>query len=163
MTEQAPQTDKFGAVLTGKGGDNIGVRRVGKRGGAFEALTTLPGQVPGEPARSIEGWVLLVSGLSPETREEDVANLLAPFGEIRRIVMNLGALTSCCVGHCFVEFATVEECVRVATECTGKPFLSSPAIVVSNAFVVPQPEPERDDEAEVDVAVATDGLKRPRD
>ncbi len=143
--------DQFGALLIGKGGDSIGVRRVGKRGGAFEALTTLPDQNAGDPARSIEGWVLLVSGLSKETREEDLLNLLAPLGVVRKLTMNLSTLTSCCVGHCFVEFATVEECVKVVQECNGKPFLSSPAIAVSNAFVVPLLE------ADVPAAVEDDG------
>ena len=161
MADAPPtQFDKFGAILKGKGGDTIGVRRVGKRGGAFEALTVIDGQQPGEPARSIEGWVLFVSGLSAETKEEDLANLFAPYGEVRKLIMNLATRTSCCIGHAFIEFSTVEECLRAVGECSGKPFLSSPAIIVTNAFVVPEPTPEQDEMNDDDSSVVA--IKRER-
>lgn len=146
--------DKYGAVLVGKGGDTIGVRRVGKRGGAFDALSTLEGQVPGDAARSIEGWVLFVSGLAPETAEMDLLNLFAAYGTVMNVRMNLASRESLCVGHALIEYGSTAECVSAIAGCSGKAFLSSPQILVSNAFVVPEVVVETEEE---------DSMKRERE
>ncbi|CUG31083.1 RNA-binding protein, putative [Bodo saltans] len=127
------------SVFRGRGGESLVTKRVGKRGGDFESLLPLPGQEPGEAARSVEGWVLFVSGLPKETLEGDLMDIFVPQGIVRNIRMILDQRECKCIGHALVEMETAEECGRAVQSLNGRPLLSSPQITVDAAFLV---EPE---------------------
>jgi RNA-binding protein 8A len=138
-------------LFRGRGGESLSTKRVGKRGGEFESLLPLPGQEAGEAARSVEGWVLFVSGLPKETLEGDLMDIFIPQGTVRNIRMMLDQRECKCIGHALVEMETAEECGRAVQSLSGRPFLSSPAITVDAAFLV-EPEVKVKDEDEQDFA-----------
>lgn len=124
------------ALFRGRGGDSLATKRVGKRGGEFESLLPLPGQEPGEAARSVEGWVLFVSGLPKETLEGDLLDLFVPHGTVRNVRMSLDQRECKCIGHALIEMETADECGRAVQALNGRSFLSSPAITLDAAFIV---------------------------
>ena len=163
--EEDVEVDTYGAVVRGRGGDAMEVRRVGKRGGAFEVLTVMDGQVPGEAARSIEGWVLFVSGLPKETSEDDIRDAFCVCGELRNVRMNLTVRDAQCIGHAFVEFTTKDACITAVQTLHNKPFLSAEVINITPAFIVPmKDEDEEHDEVMMNGDVVVEGeLKRDRE
>lgn len=123
-------------VLKGRGGDGVSTRRVGKRGGQFECLRPLLGQQPGDAAKSVEGWVLFVTGLPCETVEGDLVDLFMQFGTIRNIRMTTDQREGKCLGHAMIEYELAEECEKAIQALDGRQFLGSGAIHVSAAFLV---------------------------
>lgn len=124
------------------------VRRLARnKGGDYEMLTILKGQQPGDAAQSIEGWVLAVTNLAPETTEGDliswVSSVELPSAENVNVRVRNSRLlndrqSGQCIGHALVELRTREEAEAVVIKLNNTPFLSSEAVQLTNAFVVPE-------------------------
>ena len=122
------------------------VRRIARnKGGDYEMLTILKGQAPGDAAQSIEGWVLMVANLAPETTEGDliawISSVQVSEGvnvRVRNSRMLSDRQSGQCIGHALIEVRSREEAECVCSKLGNTPFLSSEAVLLSNAFVVPE-------------------------
>jgi len=91
------------------------------RAGAFESLPD-EGDSTG-PARSIEGWVIVVSGVHEEAQEDDVFEAFAEYGDIKNLHLNLDRRTGFVKGYSFIEYETKKEAEAAIKGMNGSSLL----------------------------------------
>jgi RNA-binding protein 8A len=151
-------TDAWGIEVKGKGGDGIDHERRGDRGGTFDALAQAADAQPGQPAPSVEGWIVFVSNLDAEVKEDDLKDCFSDYGVIKGVRMNLDTRTCKCIGHALVEYTEFKAAQEAVQLGDGLPFIGDLAMKVAFAFVVPPPQ-----EADEDDDGAGDDEERKRD
>ncbi|XP_050224881.1 RNA-binding protein Y14 [Mercurialis annua] len=103
--------------------------RISSRGD-FDSLGNDGG--PG-PQRSIEGWIILVTGLHEEAQEDHIQNEFRAFGEIKNLHLNLDRRTGFVKGYALIEFEKFEEAKTAIASLNGTELLTR-IITVDWAF-----------------------------
>jgi len=130
--DEAPRKAATGKRFKGRGraGDEKEDRYSGK-GGIFDTLQG-DGEQDG-PVRSIEGWIVFVSGVQEEAQEDDLKDTFADFGPLKDVVLPLDRRTGFVKGYALIEYETKKEAEQAIAEMNGKEFMGQ-ALKVDWAF-----------------------------
>mmetsp|Transcript_32276 Transcript_32276/g.64035 ORF Transcript_32276/g.64035 Transcript_32276/m.64035 type:complete len:145 (+) Transcript_32276:81-515(+) len=121
-----------GRRTKGRGGEDDD--RYAGKAGVFERLPH--DEDDGGPARSIEGWVIVVSGVHEEAQEDDVFEAFAEFGDIKNLHLNLDRRTGFVKGYAFIEYETKQEAAQAIKAMNGQALLDQ-KLSVHWAFAKP--------------------------
>jgi len=109
-TTPAIESESSGTPKIKGRGHRSGGDKGGGGGGHYESREDEEGGgEKGDPARSVEGWVLIVTGLHEEAQEDEVVDRFGEFGQVRNVQMNLDRRTGFVKGYALVEFLKKNE------------------------------------------------------
>ncbi|WVQ97070.1 hypothetical protein IAU59_004180 [Kwoniella sp. CBS 9459] len=74
-------------------------------------------------ARSVEGWIIIVTNLNEETTEEDLQDLFGDYGEVKNLSMALNRRTGYVMGYALIEFPEKEQAEKAIKGTDGTTFL----------------------------------------
>ena len=88
------------------------------------------------PLKSVEGWVLFVTGVHEEAQEDDLMDAFSEHGTVNKVQINVDRQTGLAKGYALVEYSTQPEAQDAINTLHGAELLGR-KIGVHWAFVKP--------------------------
>ena len=88
------------------------------------------------PLKSVEGWVVFVTGIHEEAQEDDITDAFSEHGAVNKVQINVDRRTGFTKGYALVEYATQSEAQDAINTLHGTELLGK-KIGVHWAFVKP--------------------------
>lgn len=88
-----------------------------------EKFETVEADTAGNAQKSVEGWVIIATGIHKEATEDDVTEKFADFGDIQNITLNVDRRTGYIKGYALVEFKSYQEAKEAIDECDNTDLL----------------------------------------
>jgi len=96
-----------------------------------------PGEVgTSGPQKSINGWILFVTGLNEEAHEEDISERFGEYGTVKSVQLPLDRRTGFCKGYSLVEYTSFTAAQDAINALHGEKFMGR-TVRVDWAFVKP--------------------------
>ncbi|KDN53284.1 RNA-binding domain-containing protein [Tilletiaria anomala UBC 951] len=131
--EDDPSIKRKGRGFKPKAGDHSEVLD-GVRSKGFDRVD---GATQSREARSVEGWIVLVTNVHEEATEEEVMDKFADFGEIKNLHLNLDRRTGYVKGYALIEYETNAEARTAIHACETGLTLMEQELKADFAFVRP--------------------------
>ncbi|KAJ1959933.1 hypothetical protein IWQ62_004419, partial [Dispira parvispora] len=80
----------------------------------------------GQCQRSIDGWVIIVTGVHEEVTEEDVEDKFSDFGIVRDIHLNLDRRSGFAKGYVLLKFEQFSEAAAAVKDVNNSEWLGQP-------------------------------------
>ncbi|RKP08805.1 hypothetical protein THASP1DRAFT_15146 [Thamnocephalis sphaerospora] len=138
-------------TLAGEAASGDGVRRKGRgfqtprdgiRSDAQFDKAESDERSTGRAQRSIEGWIIVITGVHEEATEEELSERFADYGVVQNLHLNLDRRTGYVKGYALVEYETYKEAKAAIDAEDGQEMLGE-TIRCDFAFVRPA-QNERD-------------------
>ncbi|KAG5192417.1 putative polyadenylate-binding protein [Tribonema minus] len=127
----APAPKIASKIQRGRG--HLGTDDRAARGGVYDRVQS---EGKGAGAKSVEGWVIFVTGVHEEAGEDQVIDAFADFGDVKGFQMNLDRRNGFVKGYAAIEYAEETEASDAIAQMDGQELLGQ-TISVDWAFVSP--------------------------
>jgi RNA-binding protein 8A len=88
------------------------------------------------PQKSIEGWIIFITGLHEDTDEDDLVDAFSEYGKVQHVSLNRDRQTGLCKGYALVEYGTFTEAQDTINALHGTQVMGR-QVGVDWAFVKP--------------------------
>eukprot|EP00123_Amoebidium_parasiticum_P000980 comp11941_c0_seq1/m.6614 comp11941_c0_seq1/g.6614 ORF comp11941_c0_seq1/g.6614 comp11941_c0_seq1/m.6614 type:complete len:179 (-) comp11941_c0_seq1:453-989(-) len=133
--EEDDSTRRLKSQVTKKKGRGFSGQRNDDSKARYESLDVDSGKGPG-PQRSVEGWIVIATGIHEEAQEEHIMEKFGEYGEIKNLHLNLDRRTGFVKGYALIEYETFKEAQAAIDELNGTQLFDT-TVTVDWAFVRP--------------------------